>query len=247
MKHFLDTQETIGKGFGFPHFGRQHLGWLAAFVAVTVFFCKRYKTFDERRRKRWRRWAAFCLLLNEVFKTVMLLLRGNYRPKYLPLHLCSVNIFLIAAHAWKPFKLLGNFLYLVCIPGAIAALLFPIWSTLPAWNFMYLHSFTVHIQLAMYPIVLTAGGDIRPWVRDFPKCFLLLLGMALPISWVNRRFGTNFMFLSEPEEGTPLMWFHEKWGNHLLGYPPMIAAVMAVMAVPVGLLERLRRNADLNP
>lgn len=241
MKHFLDTQETIGEGFGFRHFDRQHLGWLAAFVAVTVFFCRRYRKFDERRRRRWRRVTAALLLLNEAFKTVMLLLRGNYRPKYLPLHLCSVNIFLIAAHAWKPFKLLGNFLYLVCIPGALAALLFPIWSSLPVWNFMYLHSFTLHIQLAMYPIVLTAGGDIRPKLRDFPKCLLLLVGMALPISRVNRRLGTNFMFLARPEEGTPLMWFHEKWGNHLLGYPPMIAAVMAVMAVPALLLERFRQ------
>jgi len=47
------------------------------------------------------------------------------------------------------------------------------------------------------------------------------------------------MFLTEPEEGTPLMWFQKKWGNHLLGYPPMIAAVMAIMAVPAMLLERL--------
>ena len=95
-------------------------------------------------------------------------------------------------------------------------------------------------------VVLAANGDIRPRLRDFPKCILLLLGMALPVSWVNRRLGTNFMFLSEPEEGTPLMWFHRKWGNHLLGYPPMIAAVMAVMAIPAKLLERLRRKSGLD-
>lgn len=245
MNHFLDTTETIGTGHGFPRFGKQHLGWLAAFAVVTVFFCKRYQTFDQRRRRRWRRTAAALLLLNEAFKTVLLLFRGNYRPKYLPLHLCSVNIFLVAIHAWKPFKMVGNFLYLVCIPGAVAALLFPIWSTLPVWNFMYLHSFTIHIQLAMYPIVLTANGDIRPRVRDFFKSFLLLAGMAIPISRVNRRLGTNFLFLSEAEEGTPLMWFHKKWGNHLLGYPPMIAAVIAVMAIPAVLLERMRGKKGL--
>ena len=49
--------------------------------------------------------------------------------EYLPLHLCSINIFVIAIHAWKPTKLLGGFLYTVCIPGAIAALLFPTYGS----------------------------------------------------------------------------------------------------------------------
>ena len=41
----------------------------------------------------------------------------------LPLHLCSINIIFIAIHAWKPGKMLDNFLYGICIPGAVAALL----------------------------------------------------------------------------------------------------------------------------
>lgn len=244
MEHFLDTAETIGEGYGFELFSPHHLLWLAVFAVTVAVCCIRYRRSSADKRARWRKTAAVLLVADELFKDVMLLLGGNFMLKYLPLHLCSINIFLIAIHAWRPSKLLGNFLYLVCIPGAVAALLFCTWAMLPPLNFMYLHSFTVHILLALYPIVLTAGGDIRPQIRYFPKCVLLLAVMAVPIYGVNLLCDTNFMFLMYAEEGSPLLWFEEHWGSHLLGYPVLIAAVLGVMSVP-GLLLEKRREKEL--
>lgn len=241
MEHFLDTAETIGEGYGFVLFSRQHLLWLAAFVVISAVCCVLYRKGDSEKRKRWRKVVAALLLADELFKTVMLLIGGNFMMKYLPLHLCSINIFLIAIHAWKPSKLLGNFLYLICIPGAIAALLFCTWAMLPPLNFMYIHSFTIHILLALYPIMLTVGGDICPQAKYFPQCILLLAVMAVPIYGVNLLCDTNFMFLMYAEEGSPLLWFEENWGNHLFGYPVLIAAVLGVMYAPSYLLSK-RRN-----
>lgn len=242
MEYFFDTVETIEPGMGFSYYGLQHLMWLMLFLVITVWSCATYRIGGWRKRRRWQRTVAALLVIDELFKDVMLLIGGNFMLKYLPFHLCSINIFLIVIHAWRPSKLLGNFLYLVCIPGAIAAMLFPTWSTLPPLNFMYMHSFTIHILLALYPIVLTAGGDIVPERREFPKCVLLLLGMAVPIYMFNLLGDTNFMFLMYPEGGSPLVWFEEQWGNHLLGYPVLIAAVMAVMSVPTFFLGRSRRG-----
>lgn len=104
-----------------------------------------------------------------------MLTHGAFLPKYLPLHLCSIHIILIAVHAVRPSKGLENFLYAIWIPGALAALLFPAWTPLPPANFMRIHSAAVHILPAAYPIMLTAGGDIRPAVRELPRTLLLLL------------------------------------------------------------------------
>lgn len=242
MEHFLDTVETIKAGLGFSLFDLQHLTWLTVFFLTVVACCRSYRKLSVEGRARWRKTAAILLVMNELFKHVCLLIGGNFMAKYLPLHLCSINIFLIAIHAWKPSKLLDNFLYLVCIPGALAALLFPSWAALPAWNFMYIHSFTVHILLALYPIVLTAAGDIRPQLRQFFKCLVLLLVMAVPLYGFNLLFDTNFMFLMYAEPGSPLLWFEKQWGNHLLGYPVLLTAVMAVMAVPAYLLSKRQRQ-----
>ena len=189
-----------------------------------------------------RRVFAALLVADELFKVVCLLMGGTFLYGYLPLHLCSINIFLIAIHALRPCRLLDAFLYTVCIPAAVAALLFPTWTALPLCNFMHLHSSTVHILLAVYPIMLTAGGDIRPRLRDVPRCLGFLALLAVPIYAVNRLLDTNFMFLMYAPEGNPLYWFDQAFGCHLIGYPFLIAAVVALMFLPLGLCRRLRRT-----
>lgn len=242
MQYFIDTVETIVDGVGFPAFGALHLIWLGVFVGITVANCLWYRKMETAGKARWRKVIAVLLIADELFKMVMLFIGGNYMAKYLPLHLCSINIFVIAIHAWKPSKTLGSFLYTVCIPGAIAALLFPTWTPLPLGNFMHLHSFSIHILLAMYPIVLTYGGDIKTDASGIPKCLLLLVGVAVPVFFINLLLDTNFMFLMYAEPGNPLMWFQQTFGNHLIGFPVLIAAVIAVMYLPPYFRKKMKKK-----
>ena len=241
MEHFFDTVETIPAGYGFAHFSPYHLGWLLAFAVFTALMSVLYCRSNQKHRKLIRCIWAVLLVSNELFKLCCLLIGGNYMHKYLPLHLCSINIFLIAFHAFKPLKFLDNFLYTLCIPGAAAALLFPTWATLPAANFMHLHSFTIHILLAAYPIVLLTAGEIKPQLRYLPKVFLLLAGFAAVALAANLLLDANFMFLMYPEAGTPLCWFEDNLGNHLIGYPVIGIAVVLVMYAPILWKNRKRQ------
>ena len=244
MKYFFDTVETIPQNVGFLGFGGLHLVWLAVFVGVVVANCLWFHKLSTCGRRRWKKVIAILIILDEVFKMVMLAIGGRYNFTYLPLHLCSINIFIVAFHAWKPSKTIGAFLYTVCIPGAIAALAFPSWASLPLGNFMHWHSFTVHILLAMYPIVLAVNGEITIDLKDIPKSLLLLVGMAVPIYVVNLLLNTNFMFLMYVEEGNPLLIFEQLWGNHLFGYPVIIAGVLIVMYTPVVLYQTINKKKN---
>lgn len=241
MRYFLDTVETIPDGVGFPSFGSLHLIWLTVFVVMIVVNCLLFRRLGSIGRDRWKKIVAGLIVLDEIFKMVMLAIGGRYNWTYLPLHLCSINIFIIAFHAWKPSKTVDSFLFTVCIPGAIAALLFPSWASLPLGNFMHLHSFTVHILLAMYPLVLAFNGEIEISIKNIPKCLLLLIGMAIPIYLINMLLDTNFMFLMSVDESNPLFIFEQLWGNHLLGYPVIISGVLIVMHAPVLLYRRIKK------
>lgn len=229
MKYFLDTVDTIPEGVGIGMYSPIHLIWIVICVLVVAVAAAKYRKEDPVKRRKMRHIVGALLVADEFFKVAMLIIGGNYMADYLPLHLCSINIIFIAIHCIKPTKLIDNFLFITCIPGAIAALLFPTWVSLPVANFMHWHSFTVHILLLMYPVMLVAGGDIRPDIRELPKCIGFLLLLAVPISFFNKAFDTNFMFLQKAPEGSPLYWFAINWGNHLLGYPILIAAVCVVM------------------
>lgn len=241
MTYFLDTAETIPAGVGFSYFGGTHLCWLALAASVILGCCIWYRKMSGLSRDRWRKAVALLLIADELFKMVMLVIGDRFLLNYLPLHLCSINIFLIAFHAWKPNKTLDAFLYTVCIPGALAALLFPTWVSLPVQNFMHMHSFTVHILLVLYPTVLTAGGDIAVHPRNIPKCLGLLLGMAVPIYIFNLIFDENFMFLMNAEPGNPLYWFGQNWGSHLWGFPVIISGVLIVMYLPGVIRRKLKK------
>ena len=242
MSNFLHTSDTIPEGLGWAHFCPMHLAWIAGAVAVTLVLSLLYRRCDEKQRSVMRKVLALALIADELFKMVCLFIGGNYEPTYLPLHLCSINIIFIAIHAWKPGKLLDNFLYGICIPGAVAALLFPTWVKLPPTSFMYWHSFTVHVLLIAYPVVLTAGGDIRPHAKYLPRCLLFLAVLAVPIYGVNLLFDTNFMFLMRADAGNPLQIFETLLGNHLWGFPIIGAAVLSVMYVPVHLWRRRKEK-----
>ena len=229
MTYFFESRESIAEGLGFPLFGISHLCWLAAFVLFAVFSSLVYRRANKSERIKLRRVFAVLLLLDEAVKVISLTANGLYFSEYLPFHLCSINIFLIAWHSIKPNRALDNFLFIVCIPAAMAALLTPSWTNLPQWNLMNLHSFTVHILLATYPIMLLTCGELNPQLRYLPGSLGLLAVFGVVALCVNLICGTNFMFLMEPIAGTPLMWFEEKLGTHLPGFPVLIFAIILVL------------------
>ena len=242
MEFFLETVETIESGVGFSHFDGLHMGWLLVLLIVTVGCCIWYHKLSDAGRRAWEKGIAILLVADELFKTVILLFCGLYSAKYLPFHLCSINIFLIVFHAWKKSEVMDNFLYMVCIPGSLAALLFPSWAELPLANFMHIHSFTVHILLFLYPVVLTVNGVIRPQVKGIPKSLLLLVAMAGFAYAINLLCDTNFMFLMYADQGNPLYYFEQWWGCHLWGFPVIITGILILLFVPLVMYRKLKKK-----
>lgn len=234
MNYFLDTKETIPKGMGFPYFGKYHLLWLCGITLFIAVLCLIYIRSDEKRRLKIRRIIAALTVADELFKDVGLLLGGNFNASYLPLHLCSINIFLIVIHAIKPSKLLENFLYSFGIIPVAAALIFPATcAVLPPLNFMVIHSLSIHALILAYPLLLLSGGELRRDPHEFSRCLILLLVFAA-IAWcANTAFDTNFMFLREASSGNPLFLFKQLLGNHLWGYPILIVPLFLALYAPL--------------
>lgn len=244
MKYLLATTGTIEKGVGFAMFDSCHVAWLVGFVLFTAGCCLVYRRLGLKGRKWMRIAMAALIVADEALKLATLLIGGNFSVNYLPLHLCSINLFLIAWHAFRPSKTLDNYLYAVCVPAALAALLSPNWTALPPTSLMHIHSFTFHILLACYPIMLLAGGDIRPRLRSLPKVVLLLCCLAAIAATANEVLGTNFMFLSYASKSNPLYWFKKHLGNHLWGYAILAPLLIGGMYAPeiIRGLRKLRRR-----
>lgn len=238
MSEFWMSYEMIARRYGpgyqgYPLFGAVHLGELAAVAVCILLTARWYRRSPERTRRRILWGVTVLLLADEAVLVIAMLATGQWNWSYLPLHLCSIHIFLCTTCTLTGKDWCKEELYALCTPGAAIALLCPGWLGTKAWSLINLHSVTLHGLLVLYPVLLVAGG-FRPQVRRLPAVLAFLFGSALPIYFLNKVLYTNFYFLNGPTSSpvTALFtqWFGEQW--YLLGFLPAVALVLAGMYLP---------------
>ena len=211
---FFQTAETIPEGLGFTAFGATHILWLLGGLLLWVGACILHKRLSEKKRKIMRAVLGGYILLQDIAFDVV-----------------------------RPTRVVRSFLYYFAIPGAALALLFPNWTAVPFLNFFHMHSFTIHILLVLYPLLLVTTGQVDAKFRSAGKGVLLLIGMAIPIYFLNLLWDTNFMFLMDPDSGNPLELFEQILGSHLWGFPILLPVVVLLMYLPL----RLAKKRSLQP
>lgn len=234
-KYFWETSDSIPEGLGFSAYGPLHLGWITGFAASAVLLGIIFRKADLKKRDYILKAQSLLIFADELGKYFLVFYGHHPILPYLPLHLCSINIYVILYHAWfvkseKIKDIIGNALYALCMPAALAAILFPTWTKLPITSFMHVHSFTVHIMLFIYPMLLLAGG-LKPSFKVFRKAIPVMLAVACFVFVFNKIFDTEFMFLNGAGTGNPLSFFESIWGNpgYLAGIPILFGAVWLIM------------------
>ena len=241
---FFVTSDHIPEGVGFQAFGLTHILWLLAGFILCIAACIFYRKLPADKQKRTLKVLGAYIFLQEMVKNLVLILLDEFSWGYLPFHLCGINILLIAFDAVKQTKTVRSFLYYFAIPGAALALLFPNWTKMPVWNFFHIHSFTIHILLVLYPLLLVTTNQVSTDLKSAFKGVLLLVAMAIPVYGLNLLWDTNFMFLMKPDSGNPLELFEKLLGSHLWGFPILLPVVILVMYLPVCLVKNRKKRAQ---
>ena len=242
---FFVTSDHIPEGVGFQAFGLTHILWLLAGLAACVIACVFFRKLSADKQKCVLKVLGAYIFLQEMVKNLVLIFLGEFSWGYLPFHLCGINILLIAFDTMKQTKTVRSFLYYFAIPGAALALIFPNWTKMPVWNFFHLHSFTIHILLVLYPLLLVATNKVPMELKAALQGVGLLVAMAIPVYGLNLLWGTNFMFLMQPDSGNPLELFEKLLGSHLWGFPILLPVVILVMYLPICILKNRQKRAKV--
>lgn len=239
---FFVTSDNMPEGLGFQAFGLTHILWLLAGVLLCIGACIFYKKLSASKRKLMLSVLGVCIFMEEMVKNLVLILLGEFGWGYLPFHLCGINILLITFDIIKQTKVVRSFLYYFAIPSAALALFFPNWTNMPVWNFFHIHSFTIHILLVIYPLLLVTTNQVSTDLKSALRGTLLLIAMAIPVYFLNLLWDTNFMFLMQPDSGNPLEMFEKLLGSHLWGFPILLPVVILVMYLPTKIFKN-RKSA----
>ena len=230
MNSFLALTGSRFPDIAFQRFGFGHFFCLFLLGAGLALGCFAYRKAGPEKRAGHRLLTAGLALGLELWRAGLLMSRGQYDLGRLPLHLCSLSIYLCFFHALTGWPGLGQFLYAFTLPGAAFALLFPDWTGQPLFGFITVSSFLLHFLLVLYPLMQVAAGELRPELRRLPGCIGRMLLLALPVYVLNKRWNTNYMFLNLPPEGSPLAWFAFLGApGYLLGYIPLALGVWSLL------------------
>ena len=248
--YFWVQYEDLPAGMGYGRFSAEHWATLVVCALLIVACVLLFRHLSPAAREKVLLVIPFIMLALECFKDLFLVKAGHFGPGYLPLHLCSLGVFVFLLIAfsktdrWK--GIFGEIAVTLILPGTIAALLFPDWAHLyPVWNFMNLYGYLWHSLLVLYPLLCLAQKLVHLSIRHMYYDWIFLVCTVPPVYLFDRLFGCNYMFVNWPPRGTPLAWIASITGDHyyLIGYA--VFSVLVILMIYIGIeLWHLVRHAD---
>ncbi len=242
------SNESYKAAYGEDHiafelFGGVHLFWLSLGILTWIFMPIIYRRMSEKGKKGVLITLVSIYLVWEVVTDIIYIVTGQWDNSLLPLHFCSINMFVCLFYLFKPSKLVAEHLYAICLPGAFFALLTPSWQIRPITNFFHIHSEILHILLVLFPILLIADG-FRPNFRRLWKIGLIALGLCVPIYFINVALGTNFFFINGTDGVGTFEMLGSIFPDYRIGLGLLIVVVWLVLYTPWIIWEKCKKNKE---
>ncbi len=233
MGLFFAYETQLPASVGFHWYGTGHWIWLIAITAACVLagLLSPRLSHQGQRRLQWGLSLSSAALI--CCMELFFWLTGNFGPRTLPLHLCSMAPFLTVLHCLFRRDWLDQVVYTLCMPGAAAALLFPGWSDYPLFSFMGMEGFLSHGLILAYGVTALACGRIRPRLTRLWKVWVFLAVVVPPVYWFNQRYNCNYWFINWSIPGSPLE-FLAKFGfpGYLIAYGMLALIIMLLLDLP---------------
>lgn len=234
FQYYFSYEDQLPENVGFALFGPIHTAWLIAILVFGFIIIMMYKKCDNNGKCKCEKMIAIIMVLLDLYKDIVLIATDNFHVWDLPLDMCTLAIYISFVHALTHTPKTWDILYCLCMPGALAALIFPNWNYYPQINFMNINSFVIHGLIVIYSMMLLFCGTIRPNIRHYINVWIFLAAL-LPVAWlINYLYDTNFLFLNVPSRDSPLETIYDitgaKW--YLLGFAAVVFTVHLIMYIP---------------
>lgn len=244
MNNFFTTDIELGGKIPLPLFGPIHLTWLILATLIFIAASTYYKKLDTPKRLKMVQYIAYSILFLQLSRNLILMIRGYHRVSDIPLHLCGASVFISFIQSRRPSNILNDAMFMLVMPGALAALLFPDWNIPIHFNFYYLHSWIIHILLVLIVVIQLAGQDIKPDIKNMKYVASALALYALPVYFINKTYGTNFLFINAPSPGSPLEPLEALFGNpgYIIAFIVLVFMVWFLLYILNTLLSKTKAN-----
>jgi hypothetical integral membrane protein (TIGR02206 family) len=200
-------------------------------LAVTAVGIAGLVAFARLAGPRWARWfgrglSVFIVVLNVGMQVVAF--RSDRAAWTLPLQLSDLAPYAAALGLWTLGWRAFSLTYYWGLVLSTQALLTPVFSGPPFPSAQFLAFFGIHTLVVWAAVYLAWGLGVRPSWRGYRFTVLLTAGWAAAMLVFNRRFGTDYGFLSAKPSTHSVLDLLGRWPWYLV---PEFALVLAVWAL----------------
>jgi len=226
-------------GRPFVFLGAAHVGALALVLGLNLLFAAWRGRATVRTRVTFRYAAAGLLLGNEVLWFAWNYSTGQWNLQtILPLHLCSVMVYVGAAALITKSQALYEPLYFLGISGAFQALMTPNLGPYGFPHFRFLSSFISHGLILSAPIYLTIVERMRPTWASLWRTVLVANLYLVFVGVVNWLTGSNYVYLARKPETATVLDALGPWPWYIVGMEVMGVACMVLLYAPFVIGDR---------
>jgi hypothetical integral membrane protein (TIGR02206 family) len=234
MSEFFGLEFSGGP---FVIFSPSHLVALVCLLAALLSMGQLRKASTQT-QMRFRYGLAAMLIINEALWHIWNAVNGQwYVETMLPLHLCSLFVFLSAIMLVTGSYRIYEFAYLMGIAGAIQPIFTPDLGIYDFPHFRYYQVFLSHGGIVLAAVYMTVVEGYRPYWRTLGKVFLGSNLYMLFVGIVNVLIGSNYLFIIHKPETASLLDVLGPWPWYLLAIEAIGAMMLLLLYLPFALRD----------
>jgi hypothetical integral membrane protein (TIGR02206 family) len=232
-------------GAPFQLFGVPHLIALSIVALINVALIALGSRTPERWRRGIRYGLAALLLIDEALWHAWNWSTGQWSlQETLPLHLCSVLVFLSAIMLLIKSTAIYEFAYLLGIAGALQALLTPDAGPYGFPHFRFFQVMISHGSIVTAAVYMTAVEGYRPTLASIKRVVIGTNAYALVVGLVNALIGSNYLFIARKPATASLLDVLPAWPWYLPILELLALLMIGLLYLPFALKDvRARARA----
>jgi len=233
------------QGPAFGLFGATHFAALGALVLLNLLLL-RFKNAGDGTKAAIRWMLALILLVNEIAWHYWNYVVGKWTIQtMLPLHLCSVLVWLGALMLMTKNYRIYEFMYFMGIAGAIQALATPDLGIYGFPHFRFFQTFISHGLIITSAIYMTLVEGFRPTWKSILRVAVWTNIYALIVYFINSAIGSNYLMINYKPNTPSLLDLLPEWPIYIL-YMELIGVISILLLYLPFVVKDLRSRYLLN-